>query len=54
MEYLAELMDVSRQQIYNWEHKRSRPPQPYTIRKLAELLKCDTKELILYFYYEGE
>lgn len=54
MEHLAELMDVSRQQVFNWEHKRSRPPQPHTIRKLAQLLECDLKELILDFYYEGE
>jgi len=48
---LADVIGVSRQQIYNWSIFKN-IPSPTNIRKMALVLGVSIKELILYFYGE--
>lgn len=48
---LADLMNVSRQQVYNWSILKN-IPSPTNVRKLSLLLGISVKDLLLYFYRE--
>lgn len=48
---LADLLKVSRQQVYNWQQKKN-IPSPSKIRKLAEVFNVKMIDLLLYFYEE--
>lgn len=48
---LADLLSVSRQQVYNWQQKKN-IPSPTNVRKLAKILDLKLINLLLYFYEE--
>ena len=48
---LADLLSVSRQQVYNWQQRKN-IPSPTNLRKLAKIFDVRLIDLLLYFYEE--
>lgn len=48
---LAELVDVTKQQVYNW-NKRINIPSPKKLKLLSWILDVKVIDLLVYFYEE--